>query len=72
MCRITNLTGGLLVCPLRAESNTLRLNNKETKDIPDEDMTDYLYAIEKKGLIKCVKVEEKRAIVKSGDNEKEE
>lgn len=50
--RIVNITSGEIVCNL-ANGRTLRVESGATQIIEDTEMTPYLSAIEKKGLIMC-------------------
>lgn len=51
MFRVTNISGGLLVCTL-ADDSTLRLKDGATQDVSEAQMTKYLHTIEKKKLVK--------------------
>ena len=49
--RLTNISGGQIVCDLVGEDNTLRLDNKQTKTIKDIEITPHINNLVKKGLI---------------------
>ena len=46
MYHVKNISGGLLVCTLADKETTLRVKNKETVDVPDNQMTPYLHTAE--------------------------
>lgn len=50
MIKITNISGGELVCDLK-DGETLRLSNRETTNITEDNVTDYLENIAEKNLI---------------------
>lgn len=49
--KVTNNSGGQLVCDLAVEGKTLRLNNKQHTTIKDNEITQHLKNLESKGLI---------------------
>lgn len=49
--KLTNNSGGLLVCDLAVEGETLRLNNKQSKTIKENEITPHITHLVKKGLI---------------------
>lgn len=49
--KLTNKSGGLLVCDLAVEGETLRLNNRQTKTIKDTEITPHIKNLVNKGLI---------------------
>ena len=49
--KLTNISGGQIVCDLAVEGKTLRLNNKQTKTIKDMDITPHIKNLVLKGLI---------------------
>lgn len=65
--RLTNISGGQIVCDLVGEDNTLRLDNKQTKTIKDIEITPHINNLVKKGLILSeeVQLEEPNATKKS-------
>lgn len=65
--RLTNISGGQIVCDLVGEDNTLRLDNKQTKTIKDIEITPHIKNLVKKGLILSeeVQLEEPNATKKS-------
>lgn len=52
MFRVTNISGGMLVCTLADGKTTLRLKDGKHEDIKESQMTKYLRDIEKKKLVK--------------------
>lgn len=58
MFKLTNKSGGQIVCDLATKGKTLRFNNKQTKDVPDKELTPHIHNLVKQGLILCEKVEE--------------
>lgn len=59
MYRVTNISGGQLVCTLADGKTTLRLDNKKSEEVSEKNMTPYLRSIEKKKLVKIVQIEDK-------------
>lgn len=51
MFRVTNISGGMLVCTLADGKTTLRLKDGKHEDIEDGLMTKHLRNIEKKKLV---------------------
>ena len=49
--KLTNISGGQIVCDLAVEGKTLRLNNRQTKTIKDTEMTSHISNLVKKGLM---------------------
>ena len=49
--KVTNISGGLLVCTL-ANGKTLRLDNKKSTDLPDSAITPYLEGLSKRGYVR--------------------
>ena len=49
--KLTNISGGQIVCDLAVEGKTLRLNNKQTKTIKDMEITPHIKNLVLKGLI---------------------
>ena len=75
--KVTNISGGLLVCDLATKGNTLRLNNKQSETIKESEMTSHLRGLESKGKILCEEVTEpkvtkKTTVVKDSTKDKEE
>ena len=54
MYKITNISGGEIVCDLATKGKTLRVRSKSTQTVEDTEMTPYLFNIENKGLIMCI------------------
>lgn len=55
--KLTNISGGQIVCDLAVEGKTLRLNNKQTKTIQDKEITSHIRNMAVKRLILCEEVE---------------
>ena len=73
--KVTNISGGQLVCDLAVEGKTLRLNNRQSTTIEDNEITQHLKNLEDKGLILneyVSKETKKRNTRKSNSKEKEE
>ena len=79
MYKITNISGGQLVCTL-ASGDTLRLDCNQSKDVADKEVTPYLQNVANKGIVLLahvadkVSTENKKIIKKTAKavNEKEE
>ena len=76
--KLTNISGGQIVCDLAVEGKTLRLNNKQTETIKDTEMTSHIENLVKKGLMMSeyisveTKSNKKEAVRKNSKKEKEE
>lgn len=77
--RLTNISGGQIVCDLVGEDNTLRLDNKQTKTIKDIEITPHINNLVKKGLILSEEVQleesnvtKKNSVQKNSKKVKEE
>ena len=77
--RLTNISGGQIVCDLVGEDNTLRLDNKQTKTIKDIEITPHIKNLVKKGLILSEEVQleepnvtKKNSVQKNSKKVKEE
>lgn len=76
--KLTNISGGQIVCDLAVEGKTLRLDNKQTKTIKDTEITSHIENLAIKGLIvsEYISVEtksnKKEAVQKNSKKEKEE
>ncbi len=77
--RLTNISGGQIVCDLVGEDNTLRLDNKQTKTIKDIEITPHISNLVKKGLILSEEVQleesnvtKKNSVQKNSKKVKEE
>ena len=77
--KLTNISGGQIVCDLAVEGKTLRLNNKQSKTIKETEITKHIKNLVSKGLLlsEQVSVEEakttkKKAVQKDSNEEKEE
>lgn len=51
--KLTNISGGLLVCDLITEGKTLRLQHKQSAVVPESEITDHLWNLIVKYLILC-------------------
>lgn len=49
--KVTNISGGLLVCDLTTVGKTLRLNNKKAETIKDYEVTPHIKNLANKGLV---------------------
>ena len=49
--KLTNISGGQIVCDLAVEGKTLRLNNKQSKTIKDNEITSHIKKLVAKRLI---------------------
>lgn len=74
--KLTNNSGGLIVCDLAIKGKTLRLNNKQTKTIKDSEITPHINNLVAKRLILSESIAEKttkkETIQKNSNKEKEE
>lgn len=51
MFKLTNISGGLLVCDLAGESKTLRLKNRQFTTVEDSEMTPHINRLVDLGLV---------------------
>lgn len=72
--KLTNVSGGLIVCDLAVEGKTLRLNNRQVKTIKSAEITKHIENMINNGLMLCESVEEKtkKNSVSNSKKEKEE
>ena len=78
--KLTNISGGQIVCDLAVEGKTLRLDNKQTTTIKDSEITPHIKNLVTKGLILSEEVQLSESIetktvkttAKSSAKEKEE
>ena len=75
--KLTNISGGQIVCDLAIEGKTLRLDNKQSKTIKDTEITSYIRKLVTAGLlfseeISVEKKSTKKNTVKKTVKEKEE
>ena len=54
--KVTNISGGQIVCDLAVQGETLRLNNRQTKTIKDIEITPHIKNMMTKGLILMEKI----------------
>lgn len=71
MYHVKNISGGLLVCTLADKETTLRVKNKETVDVPDNQMTPYLHTAETKKLVKLSHTPDKKTTPTAQSEKKE-
>lgn len=77
--KLTNISGGQIVCDLAVKGKTLRLNNRQSKTIKDTEITNHIKNLVSKRLVlsEQISVEEvktikKKAVQKDSSEEKEE
>ena len=75
--KLTNVSGGLIVCDLAIKGKTLRLANKQTETIKDKELTPHIKNLVLKGLILSEEVSDeiyskKEAVSKNSNKKKEE
>ncbi len=49
--KLTNISGGQIVCDLAVQGKTLRLNNKQSKTIKDNEITSHIQNLVAKRLL---------------------
>jgi hypothetical protein len=69
MVQVTNISGGQIVCDLKSGA-TLRINNKQSQTINDNEVTDYLKTLEKKGLMKFKTLTDEQVEIKKTTSKK--
>lgn len=73
--KLTNNSGGQMVCDLATKGKTLRLNNKQSKVYKDNEITPHIKNLVLKGLLLSEYVEDKtkkETVQKNSVKEKEE
>ena len=76
--KLTNISGGQIVCDLAIVGKTLRLNNKQSKTIKDTEITPHIKNLVDKRLMLCEQVSvettksTKKVTVQKDSKEKEE
>ena len=74
--KLTNISGGQIVCDLAVGGKSLRLNNKQSMTIKDNEITPHIHNLVSKGLIlkQNVSIPETKATksVKKHSKEKED
>lgn len=74
--KLTNISGGQIVCDLATEGKTLRLDNKQSETIKDTDMTSHIKNLVEKRLIFSEQIVEAKTVKTTAKNsvkdEKEE
>ena len=68
--KLTNISGGQLVCDLAVKGETLRLDNKKSKTIKDNEMTPHIMNMSNKKLILIEKVSNETKSVKKETTKK--
>lgn len=67
--KLTNNSGGLLVCDLKTKDKTLRLNNKQSKTIENTEITKHIDNLVLKGLLLREEVKTKNTVKDSKTKE---
>lgn len=62
--KLTNISGGQIVCDLADEGKTLRLDNKKSKTIKDTEITPHIKNLVIKGLILSEEVSQPQTVKK--------
>lgn len=76
--KITNISGGQIVCDLAIKGKTLRLNNKQSEVIKNNEITPHIHNMMNKKLVLIEEVNnetksiKKETVKKSNSKEKEE
>lgn len=75
--KLTNISGGQIVCDLAVKGKTLRLDNKKSKTITDNEMTPHIENMVSKKLLLSERVSDetpktKKDTTKTSSKEKEE
>lgn len=70
MVKLTNISGGLLVCDIK-NGDTLRLNNKQSNTYPDSAITKHIEHLVSSGLVRKVVVKEKTKTVEKAATKRE-
>lgn len=68
--KLTNISGGQLVCDLAVKGETLRLDNKKSKTIKDNEMTPHIMNMSNKKLILIEKISNETKSVKKETTKK--
>ena len=71
MIELQNISGGQIVCDLKTEGKTLRLDNKDITTIDDFEITEHIENLVNKGLLisKSVKVKNtKNGVLRKEEN----
>ena len=63
MIKLTNVSGGQIVCDLKS-GETLRLNNRQETTIKDSDMTKYLQNLNKQGIVVAKNITDSKVTTK--------
>lgn len=71
MIELQNISGGQIVCDLKTEGKTLRLDNKDITTIDDFEVTEHIENLVNKGLLisRSVKVKNtKNSVLRKEEN----
>lgn len=63
--KVTNISGGLIVCDLATVGATLRLNNKQSKTIKDTEITSHIKNLIAKGLLLSEEILVENQVIKN-------
>lgn len=63
--KLTNISGGQIVCDLAVKGKTLRLDNRKSMTISDKEITPHIKNLISKGLILSEEVASKKATKKT-------
>ena len=63
--KLTNNSGGQIVCDLMSQGNTLRLNNKKSKTVKETEITPHIKNLVNKGLILIEEVKQPQSTKKT-------
>lgn len=55
--KLTNISGGQIVCDLAVKGKTLRLNNRQTETIKENEITPHITHLMNSGLILIEKIQ---------------
>lgn len=58
--KLTNISGGQIVCDTAVEGKTLRLNNRQSDTIKESEITRHIENLESKGLLLIEYIPEKK------------
>lgn len=73
--KLTNISGGQIVCDLAQKGSTLRLDDKKTQIVKDSEITPHIKNLVLKGLILSEEIKEipkKTTVSKNSKKDKEE
>lgn len=76
--KLTNISGGQIVCDLKEKGKSLRLNNRQSKTFKESEITEHINNLVNKGMLLSEKIQEvtektvTKKYVKKDIKEKEE